>query len=57
MTLINNTKKFKEYYYKNQPFDNLTLIQKIFSIRNENNHKVLTILGIKIKFKRGKNNA
>lgn len=30
-----------------------SLFQKIFSIKNENNHKVLRILGVKVKFKRG----
>ena len=30
--------------------NNLKFIQKIFSIRNENNHKVVTLFGIKMKF-------
>lgn len=29
-------------------------IQSIFSIRNKENHKILTVLGIKMKFKRNK---
>ena len=29
----------------------MKLLQKIFSIKNENNHKVLRLLGLKIKFK------
>lgn len=36
----------------NVKFKKLTLIQKIFSVRNEGKHKVFRILGIKIKFKR-----
>ncbi len=37
-------------YYTNR-------LQQIFSIRNENNHKVLTILGLKIKFKKKPKNV
>lgn len=32
------------------------LLQKLFSLRNENNHKVLTILGVKFKFRRKNKN-
>ena len=35
-------------------FRNLTFLQQIFSIRNEGRHKILRILGIKIKVKRNK---
>ena len=34
-----------------------TFWQKIFSVKNQLNHKVITILGIKIKLKRGAKNA
>lgn len=38
-------KKYVKKYYKEK-----TLLQQIFSIKNEDKHKVLTILGIRIKF-------
>ena len=50
--LINNPKVFYRKYVVSQ--HKLSILQHIFSIRNENNHKVLTILGIRIKFKRKK---
>ena len=45
----------KEYakYQKYSPFMP-TFIQRIFSVRNENSHKLITIFGIKIKLKRKK---
>ena len=48
-------KKFKDIKIKvweRENKDNLPIIQKFFSIRNENTHKVLRILGIKIKLRK-----
>ena len=48
-------KKFKDIkikVWKRENKDNLPIIQKLFSVRNEGNNKVIRILGIKIKFKR-----
>lgn len=46
----------KKYLPKNILKRNLKkeIIQKIFSIKNQNNHKVITILGIKLKFEKKK---
>ncbi len=44
---------WKYFYDLQNPFKE-KFIKKIFSIVNSDNHKVLTILGIKIKFKRKK---
>ena len=37
--------------------NNNTFLQNIFSIKNDNNHKVVTVLWLKIKIKRGTKNA
>ena len=60
-------RKSWEKYYKLSPFTSLpienkiykytnknTLLQKIFSVKNSTNHKVVTIFGIKFKFRRKK---
>ncbi len=51
-----NRLRFIENIYLKQNFNvkrNIKLLEKIFSIKNRGQHKVLTILGIKIKIKRG----
>ena len=58
---INNSKKYikkKNYdglvrYIKNISKNKEPLVQKIFSIKHENMHNVLSILGIKIKIRKG----
>ena len=50
-----NTKNFKEFnalLFLNNPHNNLMgTLRKIFAVTNKNNHKIINILGIKIKFK------
>ena len=43
--------------YKKLPVEKVNLLQQIFSVKNKNNHKVLRLLGFKIKFKRKKKNV
>lgn len=43
----------EKYYKMLQTKKQLKPLQKIFSLTNQDTHKVLTILGIKVKFKRG----
>ena len=50
MLISKNPQKFKKRYAK-------SLLQKIFSVTNVNNHKQITILGIKLKFKIYKNKS
>ncbi|MFI3300974.1 MAG: hypothetical protein R3Y28_06090 [Candidatus Gastranaerophilales bacterium] len=45
-TLIDEKDFYKKEYLKPN------FLQKIFSVKNEGNHKVLRILGVKVKFKR-----
>ena len=49
-------KYIKKYDYKAycQNKDKLNLLQTVFSLKNQDNHKIITILGIKIKLKRKK---
>ena len=61
-TYFNKTEKQAAKYLKAGNFkdfftqkDRLTFLQRIFSIKNRNRHKVITFLGIKIKLKRHKN--
>ncbi len=50
---IRKTKNEKEYLKKlNINRQNISFLQQIFSVKNENSHKVVRILGIKIKFRR-----
>lgn len=54
--LLKNTNK--KWFPKNVLKHNLfkEILQFIFSIKNQNQHKVIKICGIKLKIKRGKDN-
>ena len=47
--LINYPQKFYKKYVLGE--EDITLLQKLFSVKNQHNHKVIRILGIKFKFK------
>lgn len=48
---INSVRELN-YYIKARTIDKTTFLQKIFSVKNEGNRKVLRLLGVKFKFKR-----
>lgn len=52
-------KEYKKYLEMKNDCSNLNLLEHIFSIKNSENkmRKIVTIMGIKIKFKKGGNNA
>ena len=56
--MLKARKRKINFYYNQSTYDRVykllgpTLLQQIFSVTNQNNHKVITILGIKIKINR-----
>jgi len=46
--------KHLDYRNFNKDYSNYTFIQKIFSIKNMGSHKIVTILGLKIKIRKNK---
>lgn len=49
-------KKGKVYKFSSKQVDSSSFLKKVFSVNNEKNHKVVCLLGLKMKFKlKGKN--
>lgn len=51
MKIVKALKSHNYFYYENAGKIK-EIIQNVFSLRNENNHKIITVLGLKLKLKR-----